>query len=214
MREAALPTPRAAGIPPSRGGQRLSTPGAKGCDQTLSPPNDESGMAESPSVFRNSFGKAWWGEPSRRAELCPPIIAAHPEDSPHPLQPEIKTKACKSRPGFSRQGADKTLRSLAPSVTMAWAQAAARRDGSPHHSLSSAPWCGPPGGRLLRSMATGVGPPVGPTSGGARRPAAPHPCPVYAFFGAASFMTARTATMSTMATGRAAFQLPRNGAIA
>ena len=32
-----------------------------GCDQTLSPPNGESSMAESPLVFRNSFGKSGVG---------------------------------------------------------------------------------------------------------------------------------------------------------
>lgn len=52
-------------------------------------------------------GKAWWGEPSRRADLSPHLVAAHPEGSPHPLQPEIKTKTGKSRPGLSRQVADK-----------------------------------------------------------------------------------------------------------
>ena len=78
-----------------------------GCDQTLSPPNDESGMAESPSVFRNSFGKRVVGRDLRARRFSLTMLAERPEVVPYHTLPEISAKEEGFGPGLSHKGADK-----------------------------------------------------------------------------------------------------------
>ena len=81
--------------------------GIPGCDQTLSPPKDESGMAEPPLSFRSSFGKCVVGRDLRARRFCPNMLAERPEVVPYHTLPEMSAKDEGFGPGFSHQVADK-----------------------------------------------------------------------------------------------------------
>ncbi len=60
-----------------------------GCDQTLSPPNTERWLAESPLSFRRSFGKRVVGRDLRARRFGPTMLAERPEVVPYHTFPEI-----------------------------------------------------------------------------------------------------------------------------
>ena len=76
------------------------------CDQTLSPPNTERWLAESPLSFRRSFGKRVVGRVLRARRFGPTMLTEHPEVVPYHTLPKISAKEEGFGPELSHKGAD------------------------------------------------------------------------------------------------------------
>ncbi len=101
--EAAIPLRDRAGRSPRMGTDSF------GCDQTLSPPNTERWLAESPPEFHTSFGKRVVGRDLRARRFGPTMLTERPEVVPYHTLPEISAKEEGFGPELSHKGGGQSL---------------------------------------------------------------------------------------------------------